>query len=175
MNAFQKWAQRWNLSPQALIELATALEQAPTPQVPAGKQSEAATQAAVRLAAPHMGAALWRNNVGVLWDDTGRPVRYGLANDSKAVNKRTKSGDLIGIYPVAVTAQHVGRTLGVFVSIECKRGDWVWGNTPREVAQRHWVQLIQARGGLAGFVRDTTEFNTILRGVVGNERYIGVK
>ena len=51
-----------------------------------GAGSEAAVSNDVRLVAARAGTRLWRNNVGVLEDKTGRPVRSGLANDSKALN-----------------------------------------------------------------------------------------
>ena len=84
---------------------------------------------------------MWRNNVGVLVDATGRPLRYGLANDSKALNTVLKSGDLIGW-------DRVGR----FVSIECKAP-----NGRVHPAQENWRALVCATGGRALIVRDARE------------------
>ena len=97
---------------------------------------------------------LFRNNVGALKAEDGRMVRFGLANDSKRRNGVLKSGDLIGIDPVLITSAHVGRTIGQFVSVECKRPGWQYSGTPREVAQLNWIQLVIASGGRAKFVTD---------------------
>nr|WP_297388188.1 hypothetical protein [uncultured Roseateles sp.] len=114
-------------------------------------ESEAATSVRVRLEASQKGMRLWRNNVGVLQDETGRPVRYGLANDSPAVNKHIKSADLIGIRPVLIQPQHVGLVLGQFVSREMKEGGWQYKGTEREEAQLRWAQLVASLGGDAAF------------------------
>ena len=113
--------------------------------------SEARVQSLIRLEAPLYDVTLWRNNVGVLLDATGRPVRYGLANDSRALNEVLKSSDLIGWRPVTVTPDMVGRRLALFVSRECKPGGWRFSGTPREVAQRAWIDLVNQAGGDAAF------------------------
>lgn len=109
-------------------------------------KSEEAVQAEVRLSAVKRGVQLWRNNVGVLVDATGRPVRYGLANDSKALNSKIKSGDLIGWRPVFITPEMVGKVLAQFVSIECKSQK---KHARIEKAQTAWAELVRKNGGLA--------------------------
>jgi hypothetical protein len=115
--------------------------------------AEDAVQAMVRLRASQLGWRLFRNNVGVLLDETGRPVRFGLANDSKQLNAEYKSGDLIGIRPVLILPEHVGRTLGVFASVECKHPNWVpRASDTRYQAQKRWADLITSLGGYAHIV-----------------------
>lgn len=146
-----EWASRWGLPPQALVELSGALS-VEAPELSTGK-SESAVQSRVRLAAARKGTMhLWRNNVGVLVDKTGRPVRYGLANDSKAVNEVIKSADLIGLEKVLITPAHIGTIIGRFVSLECKPEGWKYTATPREVAQARWANLINTYGGSARFI-----------------------
>lgn len=94
---------------------------------------------------------LWRNNVGAMMDAVKRLVRYGLANDSAAMNEKLKSSDYIGITPVIITQEMVGKTIGVFTSIEGKKEGWKWGNTLREIAQKAWIDLVREKGGIAGF------------------------
>ena len=114
--------------------------------------SESSAQAAVRLAASQSGARLWRNNIGAGKLENGSYIRWGLANDSSAVNARVKSGDLIGIRPVLITPEHVGRTLGVFVSREVKHPGWRFHpNDEREAAQQRWIDLVNSLGGDAAF------------------------
>ena len=90
-------------------------------------------------------------------DATGRPVRFGLANDSKKLNQELKSGDLIGWRRVLITPDMVGRTIAQIVSRECKPADWTPappGPTERwlhEEAQRRWAALINNDGGDACF------------------------
>jgi len=101
------------------------------------------------------GVILWRNNVGVLIDKFRRPVRFGLANDSKKTNENLKSADLIGIKKVIITQEMVGKTIGQFVSREIKRPGWKYSGTEREKAQLEWEVLINSMGGDAGFATDT--------------------
>ena len=117
-------------------------------------QNESTIQAKVRLDASKLGWRLWRNNVGVLMDSRGVPVRFGLANDSAGVNKIIKSADLIGIRPVIITQDRVGKVIGQFVSIECKSEDYKFNkNNPHDQAQIQWMELITEYGGYAKFSR----------------------
>lgn len=119
--------------------------------------SESRVQAIVRLEGPAAGVKLWRNNVGVLRDETGRPVRYGLANDTRALNEKLKSGDLIGWRKTLITQDMVGTYVAVFLSREGKPENW----TPapptdvrrfaREEAQRAWARIVNEAGGDACF------------------------
>jgi hypothetical protein len=111
-------------------------------------KSEAVVQAEIRLSAVKHGLQLFRNNVGVLLDATGRPVRYGLANESKEVNEKIKSGDLIGWRPVFITEDMVGKVIAQFVSVECK-GEKSTTAAKRKKAQQEWADLVNKNGGLA--------------------------
>ena len=119
--------------------------------------SEALIQQRVRIACSKAGWRVWRNNVGVLRDERGVPVRYGLCNESSAMNQQYKSSDLIGIKPVLITEAHVGTVVGVFVALECKRADWHYTGTPREVAQKRWIDMVRSLGGVAGFTTGEIE------------------
>jgi len=149
------WATRHHVSDAAIAELRLAAGAGlPLPEVgalPSTQPSEAWAQSAVRLEAPHKSVTLWRNNVGVLKDDRGVPVRYGLANDSPQLNANLKSGDLIGWRGVLIMPQHVGRTIAQFVSRECKRPGWTYRGDAREEAQQRWNMLVLAAGGDACF------------------------
>src|ERR1035437_7420709 len=107
-------------------------------------KNEADIQNEVRLAASANGWRLWRNNLGAGQLANGQFVRWGLANDTSAVNHNVKSGDLIGIRPVLITADMVGHTLGQFVSMEVKREGWkaVNLNNTHEKAQQTWADIV---------------------------------
>ena len=98
------------------------------------------------------GGILWRNNVGATQDSNGNFFRYGLANDSAAINKKLKSADCIGIKPVLISPAMVGHTVGQFVSHEYKRVGWKFTGTEREKAQQAWADLINAMGGDAKII-----------------------
>lgn len=145
------WVTAWNIHPAALADLRARMGlNVPAPD-PTDTRSEAAVQAAVRVEASRRGCLLFRNNVGAATTDTGVFLRFGLANDSKQLNDRLKSADLIGIRPVVVQPWHVGRTLGVFLSREVKAAGWRFTGTDREQAQLRWAELILSMGGDAAF------------------------
>jgi hypothetical protein len=150
-NELFAWANRWGVPFAAIQDLRATLGLDGGHVPPVVGKSEAAVQAAVRLEAAQKGVRLWRNNVGVLKDERGVPVRYGLANDSHAVNKNFKSADLIGIRPLVIQPFHVGHMLGQFVSREIKHPDWKYRGDEREEAQLRWAQMVIALGGDAGF------------------------
>jgi hypothetical protein len=146
-----EWADEWDIPPEALTDLRARL--GALDEVPAVKDgaSEAAVQTRVRLEASQEGSRLWRNNVGAGTLENGSYVRWGLANDSARVNARIKSSDLIGIRPVVITPEMVGKVIGQFLSREVKPEGWVYRGTPREEAQLRWNELIVSLGGDAKF------------------------
>lgn len=148
-----EWAIKWQIPYEAIEDLRRQFGMINTDpaRCDALPASEAANQNLVRLEGSRVGGRLWRNNVGVLQDDRGVPVRYGLANDSKQMNKLTKSSDLIGLKSVLVQPYHVGVTLGVFVAREIKPGDWKFTGREREVAQLNYLELVASLGGDACF------------------------
>lgn len=149
----QNWARRWGVSPQALRELHVEIGLINTnPEAPAVGNNEAAVQTRVRLEAADKGGVLWRNNVGALKDERGVPVRYGLANESKAMNANIKSSDLIGIRPILITHSHVGCTIGQFIAREVKEPTWQYTGTKRELAQLNFLNIVASMGGDACFV-----------------------
>lgn len=152
------WSIRHHVSLEALQELHILLTSTvPSPITAQGAsetskpQSEADVQARVRLAASQAGDVLWRNNTGVLPDARGVPVRFGLCNESKAVNDKCKSSDLIGIKRVLITQDMVGHTIGQFYAREVKRVGWRYTGTPREVAQLRFIEAVTVMGGDAAF------------------------
>lgn len=114
--------------------------------------SEASVQADIILRAFQLGFTLWRNNSGVAREEH-RHVRFGLGNESAKINKRWKSGDLVGIGPN-----------GRFLMVEAKESDWIYQATEREVAQANAINDVNKHGGIAFFCTSVEEFETILKG-----------
>jgi len=154
--SLQHWAARYGISREALADLADILGATPSGAVlnAGASESEARVQSRVRLLAPMVNMRLFRNNVGALLDARGVPVRFGLANDSKVLNRKLKSGDLIGWERVSITPDLLGSTIARFVSFECKPSDWKYTGDEHEQAQQNWAALVVAEGGRARFIRE---------------------
>jgi hypothetical protein len=158
MNGLTQWGLRHHVAAGAMQELRTILA-APNngdpivSDTPTG--SEARVLNDVRLEASRAGGRLWRNNNGAGKLENGSYVRWGLCNDTPALNAACKSSDGIGILPVLITSEHVGKTIGQFLSRETKRPGWKYTGTDREVAQLRWIESINAMGGNACFATGT--------------------
>ncbi|MDD5363377.1 MAG: hypothetical protein PHN88_14720 [Ignavibacteria bacterium] len=145
------WAKKWNIPAEALNDLRRELC-AENDRVYMPPQSNIFTEAgalnSVRLEASEKGLRLWRNNRGAGKDEYGNYIRWGLANESKAVNEVIKSSDLIGIRPITLLN---GAIIGQFVAREMKRPGWKFTGTKEENAQLNFLRLIAALGGDAQF------------------------
>lgn len=153
-----KWAERNNIPTQALAELADLWRNVNDQPVINPKTHSPATETfvsdTVRLEASKRGGRLWRNNVGAY--DPNRPpagyMRWGLCNDSPEINAVCKSSDLIGIMPILITADMVGKTIGQFTARETKKATWKPGeDKKREDAQQNFINLVNLLGGDAKF------------------------
>jgi hypothetical protein len=149
MNLFE-WATRWGIPHGAVYELRDIMGQGDLVPQP-GAVSEAGSQKRIRVEAANAGHVLWRNNVGACVDDRGNHIRYGLCNESMAMNKSIKSSDLIGITTMPVTTTMVGQNVGIFTAVEVKKPGWKWRGDKHEVAQHKFILNVVARGGIASF------------------------
>lgn len=121
---------------------------------------ESATSSYVRLAAAQMGDTLWRNNSGMLFNEHGTPVRYGLGSFTPKDKK--KSSDFIGITPKFITPQMVGTVLGVFTAVEMKAEGWKFYHSDETALhQRNFHDIVRANGGYAGFAIYPNDYKRI--------------
>lgn len=119
--------------------------------------SESRVQAKEQLKAAARGAWLLRNNSGAFKDATGRLVRYGLGNVSKKFNAVCKSSDLVGIEPVLITNDMVGKIIGRALVRECKPEGWSFNpNDDHEVAQKRFIDKCLELGANAAFTTGDT-------------------
>lgn len=140
------WAKRHMVSRDALEDLVRTLNPLPTGQATGSKETPLLR--AVSLTAAGCGDLLFRNNRGVaLNPDTGRAVRFGLANDSAQIGKRLASHDLIGI-----------RADGRFLSVEVKAPGWKPTPSAVNPGQENWTALIRARNGIAMTVNSVEQY-----------------
>lgn len=125
--------------------------------------TESLAQQHVRQLWNQLGGFAWRNNSGAFQDETGRVIRYGLANESKVVNEHIKSSDLIGPVPTLITADMIGRTVGVFAAVEMKKPGWsLTPSDKRAIAQQRFHELVRSAGGFAGFATCREDFLRII-------------
>lgn len=152
---FHDWVVKWGISPAAVEDLERRLGIMATrvSAAPRDAKSETAIQAEVRLEAAEKNMYLWRNNVGAGHLVNGAFMRWGLSNDTEALNEVIKSADLIGIRRRHITQEMVGSYIGEFVSREVKKEGWRYDPTnPKHRAQLNWANLIITQGGDAAFV-----------------------
>lgn len=147
----REWALRWGLPFEAILELEHGYGMHGTPSIEASGKSEAWAQSSERIHLSRCGIVSWRNNVGVLPDENGRPVRYGLANESQGQNEKMKSSDVIAIDPTPITLADVGQPRGQLVAAEAKPPGWVYTGQGREPAQLAFINLVNAKGGRGYF------------------------
>lgn len=155
MNRLEQWAVRHGISQAAWSELQVLFCDPPTAD---DSGSEAGVQSQLRLAAPTIGCALYRNNSGATLDETGRMIRYGLANDSKRLNEVFKSSDLIGPSPILIRPHHIGRTLGIFTAVEVKEPSWTKPKNERERAQSNFLMTVERFGGIGMFCTSVDQY-----------------
>jgi hypothetical protein len=89
---------------------------------------ESDIQRLIMLALSEAGCLIWRNNVGVLKNQAGIPIKFGLC---------VGSSDLIGIAPS-----------GQFLAIEVKT---TTGRIRPE--QARFIEAVRAKNGIAGIAR----------------------
>lgn len=161
--SLDQWVLRWGIPAAAARELRDVLahsDHAPPAVDPKHLGSEARVQSLIRIEAAQAGVWLTRNNVGAFMDpESGRLVRYGLANESKVQNQCIKSADLIGFRKRVILPADVGSTIAQFVSRECKAEGWRYTGTKREKAQAAWRDFINTNGGDAAFASGPGSFN----------------
>ena len=87
----------------------------------------------IQIALSQAGCLIFRNNIGVLPDRTGRPVRYGVGGNG--------GSDLIGIAPD-----------GRFLAVEVKNAV----GQPTD-AQVRFIKAVIAKGGRAGIARNSDD------------------
>lgn len=119
------------------------------PDRPALRRTETTVQSEIRHALALIpGVVVWRNNTGALRDETGRMVRYGLADGSS---------DLIAC------------AWGRFVAIECKRQMPAWMRpgsrakpSAHELEQLAFIAQVEEHGGVGGIAWDVPSAMAIL-------------
>lgn len=155
MSLLHDWAGRHQVDPTAMAELFHLLGYTPETPQELAPHDEAYVQSVVRLNSAMYAYQLGRNNRGALPNEHGVPIRFGWLNDTPALDKVCKTGDLIGYqsgwFRDFETFEPI--KLAVFVMLECKKGSWKGyrATDKREAAQMRAIEMVLAAGGIAAF------------------------
>lgn len=125
-------------------------------------QLEDEVQQKILIDSAKLDCFLLRNNSGALNDANGRPVRYGLGNNSAKQNEGFKSSDLVGPLTITITPEMVGKKIAVFASVEVKKEGWKFTGLQREIAQQNYIDWVNNKGGIAFFANSVESFRTEL-------------
>ena len=130
--------------------------------------SESTFMRRVMLAASKLGMRLFRFNVGTGWQGKrlyswgGVPIppTHVLLADARVFHAGPPPGfsDLAGLIPYTVTADDIGRTLGVFTAVETKSA-----RGPVRAEQQKFIAAVRQAGGFAGVAREGCDINETLR------------
>lgn len=108
---------------------------------------ESQIQTDIRLKISEMRAGMFlRYQVGTFLTMDGRPVKIGVVGAS----------DLLGIVPHVVTAEDVGKTIGVFCAIETKK-EKDSTDKERKKKQAAFIRVVRSYGGVAGIARSVAD------------------
>lgn len=146
------WAAEFNIHPTAMAAFRHRLNMLDAELPESSVTTEAGLLRLARLEASKRGDLMMRNNVGAYETESEGWVRYGLMNDTKALNRVLKSSDGIGIHRLLITPAMVGTYVGQFDAKEFKKPGWRYTGTPREIAQQAFGLKVIAMGGRFSFV-----------------------
>ncbi len=116
---------------------------------------EAKASLRVCLRANKRGCRLLRNNTGVAYDQSNRPVFFGLGNVGKKKKGDDRTPDWVGWHNTLVTQDMVGKMLPVFTAIDAKREGFKhkekYPINSTENGQNNFFNKVIRANGLAGF------------------------
>lgn len=119
-------------------------------------RSERDIQNTILIAASKAGYTLWRNNVGTGWVGEHQRLRDGsvLVRSPRVLHAGLCKGssDLIGIRPVVITEEMLGRTIAQFAAIEVKSNR---GRARPE--QDRFIAFVRSVGGYAVIARSAED------------------
>lgn len=113
-------------------------------------KSEQKIQAEIQIETSNHGVQLFRNNTGAYTTESGSYVRFGVGGPG--------GSDLIGLTPVKITQDMVGKTIGVFTAIEVKTER---GKATKQ--QQKFIDSIIKNGGIAGVARSAGDALNIIK------------
>jgi len=126
------------------------------------KKNESTVSDENKVFVSSLGGKLDRNNNGVAFRKDGTPIRFGLGNESAKIHAVRRSSDQIGILPVVITPDMVGKTIGVFLAVEDKKFPWTYKATEHEVGQQNYIDHVNRLGGIGCFAQCTQDISNAI-------------
>jgi hypothetical protein len=127
---------------------------------------EAKASLQVKLAANKQRCRLLKNNTGVAYDSSNRPVFFGLGNEGKKKAEDDRTPDWVGWHNLTITESMVGKTVPVFLAIDAKRVGFKhkisYAKNTREYGQNKFFQKVINANGVAGFAATSEHVDDIL-------------
>lgn len=118
----------------------------------------------IMLAASKAGARLWRQNTGRGWigesvkKSDGSVIIYNARVFHAGFEGLPDTG---GLVPVVVTPDMVGKTVGIYLTIEAKTDGGIVSD-----AQANFIRVVRSLGGRAGVARSDDDVAAIMRGEI---------
>ncbi|QHJ79216.1 MAG: hypothetical protein [Caudoviricetes sp.] len=102
------------------------------------------------VAGSQSGAMIWRNQVGTFYTRSGAPVKVGNVG----------AADSLGVVPIVITQDMVGKTIGVAIACEfkAKRGR-------QSDEQKMWQANFEKRGGKYALIRSPDQIVEFIEGI----------
>lgn len=120
----------------------------------------------VRLAANALGCRLYKNNSGVAYDASNRPVFFGLGNEGKKDDESIRTPDWVGWMTVTITPDMVGKKIPIFAAIDAKKLGFSRKTSypvgTREYGQNKFFELVTGVNGVAGFATNAKDVKQLV-------------
>lgn len=119
-------------------------------------KQEKSIQSSILLSLSGAGSTVWRNETAGAW--VGRPIHREGQTVTLAGARMLQAGlcvgscDIIGVTPVTITPDMIGRTVGVFTAVEVKAAK---GRVSAE--QERFISAVKRAGGIAGVARSADQ------------------
>lgn len=94
-----------------------------------------------------------------------RKDRFTIEGRKISIGFGRGTSDVIGIRPVVITQDMVGKTIGQFCAFEMKKDNWKFKNTKHEQEQLKFINVIRNLGGCAGFTASESDIEELVNEV----------
>ena len=120
------------------------------------KETDLQDEIRIELQKAYQKLRTFRNNTGEAWQGKSYKTTKGhlVIENPQRVKYGLKKGssDVIGIMPVVITPEMVGKTIGVFMALEVKTK-----NGKLSTEQQDFLENIAKLGGISGEVRSVED------------------
>lgn len=109
----------------------------------------------ILLALSSSGTMAFRNNTGAYKSAAGHFIKYGVGGAG--------GSDILGLTPITITQEMIGKRVAVFTAIEAKTKT---GKATEQ--QKNFISAIKKQGGIAGVARSEDDALEIIKGYIND-------